>query len=70
MRDVETHTEDYLSLCPEAKRLSDQYKPSDVLDEMMVGLGNRWTQCVEALTKRYYMVLKFRFLRKFEFYQS
>ena len=53
MRDVETHTDDFLVLCPEAQSLSSQYKPSDVLDELMVGVRTRWTEYVESLTTRY-----------------
>ncbi len=53
MREVETHTEDFLSLCPVAKQLADQYKPSDVLDKMMVEIATRWDQYVKALTERY-----------------
>ena len=53
MRDVETHTEDFLVLCPEAQTLSGQYKPSDVLDELMVAVRTRWTEYVEGLTNRY-----------------
>lgn len=52
MRDIETHTEDYLCLCPEAGQLSQDYKPSDMLDQMMRKLAERWTQYVEALTKK------------------
>ncbi len=53
MREVESHTEDFLSLCPVAKQLADKYKPSDVLDQMMVELTVRWEKYVKTLTKRY-----------------
>ena len=53
MRDIEAHTDDYLALCPEAKELSDKYKPSDVLDEMMSLLHDRWSAYVGELQNRY-----------------
>ena len=53
MRDIEGHTDDYLALCPEAKELSDKYKPSDVLDEMMSSLHDRWSAYVGELQNRY-----------------
>ena len=54
MSEVEQHSDDYNDLIPEAKQLSAEYKPSDVLDEMMKALHDRWSKHVnEDLLGRY-----------------
>ena len=59
MSDIERHSEDYQSLHPEATQLSNAYKPSDVLDEMMSSLHNRWCTYVDDLSGRYIYSLRY-----------
>ena len=53
MRDIETHTEEYLELVPDGQALMDEYLPNDWLAGVMQTLHDNWFGYVDTLNERY-----------------
>ena len=53
MQEIETHTEDYLSLVPGGRELMNEYHPNDWLGAVMQATEDRWSGYVDALCERW-----------------